>query len=60
MVFLKVYPSKEIFRFIKNGKLSPMYIGPFEILKMIVVAAYRLLLPPKLSGVHDVFHVSLL
>ena len=47
-------------RFGKKGKLSPRYIRPFEILERIGKSAYKLALPPKLSGVHDVFHVSML
>ena len=47
-------------RFGKKGKLSPRYIGPFEILETIGKVAYRLALPPSLSSVHDVFHVSML
>ena len=47
-------------RFGKSGKLSPWFIGPFEILERIGEVAYRLALPPQLSGVHDVFHVSML
>ncbi|CAN6446957.1 unnamed protein product [Victoria cruziana] len=60
MVFLKVSPSKGIFRFGEKRKLSPRYIGPFEILERIGHVAYRLALPPQLSHVHNVFHVSLL
>ena len=37
-----------------------MYIGPFEILKRVGPVAYRLALPQSLSGVHEVFHVSML
>ena len=47
-------------RFGKKGKLSPHFIGPFEILERIGISAYRLALPPNLSSVHDVFHVSML
>ena len=39
-------------------KLSPRYVGPFEILERVGNVAYRLALPPKLDRVHDVFHVS--
>ena len=45
-------------RFGKNGKLSPKYVGPYEILERIAEVAYRLALAPKLSKAHDVFHVS--
>ena len=47
-------------RFGKRGKLSPRFIGPFEILKRVGTVAYRLALPPSMSGVHEVFHVSML
>ena len=49
-----------MFRFDKRGKLSPRFIGPFEILERIGSVAYRLALPPSMSGVHKVFHVSML
>jgi hypothetical protein len=59
-VFLKVAPMKGVTRFGKRGKLNPRYIGPYEILDRVGPLAYRLALPPHLSGVHNVFHVSTL
>ena len=59
-VFLKVMPKREVVRFGKRGKLSPRFIGPFEILERVGTVAYRLALPPSMSGVHEVFHVSML
>ncbi|PKI38846.1 hypothetical protein CRG98_040763 [Punica granatum] len=59
-VFLKVSPWKGIIRFGKKGKLSPRYIGPYEILERIGKVAYLLALPPELSRIHNVFHVSML
>ena len=59
-VFLKVMPKRGVVRFGKLGKLSPRFIGPFEILERIGTVAYRLALPPSMSGVHKVFHVSML
>jgi hypothetical protein len=47
-------------RFGKRGKLSPRYIGPFEIFRKVGVVAYGLVLPPQLDHVHPVFHVSML
>ena len=58
-VFLKVIPKRGVVRFNKRGKLSPRFIGPFEILERVGIA-YRLALPPSMSGVHEVFHVSML
>ncbi|KAM6586669.1 hypothetical protein CsatA_009274 [Cannabis sativa] len=59
-VFLRVTPRKglSVKRFGKRGKLSPRYVGPFQILDRVGSVAYRIALPPSLSGVHNVFHVS--
>ncbi|KAL0543603.1 hypothetical protein IC582_018703 [Cucumis melo] len=59
-VFLKVAPMRGVLRFERRGKLSPRFVGLFEILERIGPVAYRLALPPSLSTVHDVFHVSML
>ncbi|XP_038896709.1 uncharacterized protein LOC120084969 [Benincasa hispida] len=59
-VFLKVASMKSVLRFGKRGKLNSCFIGPFEILKQVGPVAYRLALPPSLSAVHNVFHVSML
>ncbi|KAI5348129.1 hypothetical protein L3X38_001016 [Prunus dulcis] len=53
-------PWKGVMRFGKRGKLSPRYIGPYEITERIGPVAYRLALPTELSRIHDVFHVSML
>nr|GFC29129.1 putative reverse transcriptase domain-containing protein [Tanacetum cinerariifolium] len=58
MVMLKVSPWKGVIRFGKHGKLSPRYIGPFEIIEKIGPMAYKLELPEKLHGIHNTFYVS--
>ena len=57
---LKVNPKRGVVRFGKRRKLSPRFIGSFEILERMYTVAYRLALLPSMSGVHEVFHVSML
>ena len=58
-IFLKVTPLKRMMRFEKRGKLSPRYIGPFEISERIRKIDNKLALSPKLSLVHNGFHISM-
>ncbi|WMV50627.1 hypothetical protein MTR67_044012 [Solanum verrucosum] len=51
---------KGVMRFGKKGKISPRYVGPYRILKMIGKVGYELELPAYLAAVHPVFHISLL
>ncbi|XP_070002329.1 uncharacterized protein [Nicotiana sylvestris] len=59
-VLLRVSPMQGMMRFGKKGKLSPRFIGPFEILDRVGEVAYILAFPPSLSAVHPVFHVLML
>ncbi|XP_062075024.1 uncharacterized protein LOC133779037 [Humulus lupulus] len=59
-VFLHVSPMKGIKNFGKKGNLSHRFVGPFMISEKIRQVAYRLAMPPALSGVHNVFQVSIL
>ena len=59
-VFLKVMPNRGVVRFGKRGKLSLRFVGTLEILERVGTVACRLALPPSMSGVHEVFHVSML
>ena len=57
-MYLKVSTLKGIRCFHVRGKLAPHYVGPFQIVGRRGEVAYQLDLPPSLSTVHDVFHVS--
>jgi hypothetical protein len=58
LVYLKVSPMRGTRRFRVKGKLAPRYVRPFKIIDRKGEVAYQLELPPQLSEVHDVFHVS--
>ena len=57
-VNLKVSPIRGLRRFKVKGKLSPGYIGSFQVLERRGEVAYQLELPARLSDVHNVFHIS--
>ena len=59
-VFLKVSPWKKVMRFGKKGKLSPRFIGSYEVIEKVGPVVYRLALPPELENIHNVFHVLML
>ena len=59
-VFIKVAPMKGVMRFGKRGKLSPRYVGPYEVIERIGKVAYKLELPQEMASIHNVFHVSML
>ena len=53
-------PKRGVVRFAKWGKLSLRFIGPFKVLEKVGAVVYWLALSSSLSGVHEVFHVSML
>ena len=57
-VFLRVTPMTGVGRALKSRKLTPRFIGPYQILKRVGDVAYQIALPPSLSNLHSVFHVS--
>jgi len=57
-VFLRVTPTTRIGRALKSRKLTPQFIGPYQITRRIGPATYEIALPPHLANLHNVFHVS--
>jgi hypothetical protein len=57
-VYLRVSPMKGVCRFGIKGKLAPCYISPYAIIDKYGPLSYQVELSSKLSGVHNVFHVS--
>jgi len=45
-------------RALKSKKLTPCFIGPYQITKSVGEVAYQVALPPSLSNLHSLFHVS--
>jgi hypothetical protein len=57
-VYLNVSPMGGSWRFKVQSKLAPWFIRLFKITEKRGEVAYQLELPPQLSDVHNVFHVS--
>ena len=57
-VFLRVTPTTGVGRVLKSRKLTPRFIGPYQITRRIGLTAYEIALPPHLANLHNVFHVS--
>ncbi|XP_051147510.1 uncharacterized protein LOC127262748 [Andrographis paniculata] len=57
-VLVKVSPMKGIRRFGIKEKLTPHYVGPYEIIDRVGDWAYRLALSNSMEQIHNVFHVS--
>ena len=57
-MFLRVTPMTGVGRALKSKKLTPKFIGAYQISERVGTVAYRIGLSPHLSNLHDVFHVS--
>jgi hypothetical protein len=55
---LRVNPVTGVGCALKCRKLTPRFVGPFEIIEKVGVVAYRIALPPSFSNLYDVFQVS--
>jgi hypothetical protein len=57
-VYLNVSPKRGLRHFKVRAKLAPRFIGTFKIMEKRGGVAYQLEMPPQLSDVYDMFHVS--
>ena len=55
---MRITPTTGVGKAIRSRKLSPKFIGPYQVLRKIGPVAYEIALPPQLSNLHSVFHVS--
>ena len=49
---------KSVQRFGVKRKLAPRYVSPFQIIGQSGKVAYKIQLPPEMSAIFNVFHVS--
>jgi len=54
-MFLRVTPITGVGRVLKSKKLTPRFIGPYQITRRIGPVAYEIALPPQLTNLHNVF-----
>jgi len=57
-VFLRVTRTTGVGRALRSKKLSPKFLGPYQITRRIGPVAYEIALPPQLANLHPMFHVS--
>jgi len=57
-VFLRVTQTTGVGRALRSKKLSPKFLGPYQIMRRIGLVAYKITLPPQLANLHPVFHAS--
>jgi hypothetical protein len=58
--FLWVKSHKSSIKFVKGVKISPLFVGSFEVVERKGPMDYRLALLDSLRRMHDVFHVLVL
>lgn len=57
-MFLRLTPETGVCRALKSRKLTPCFIGPYQILKRVGKVSYRVALPLSLLNLRSFFHVS--
>lgn len=57
-MFLMFIPVAGVGSASKSQKLTPHFIGLYQILKRVSEVSYQVALPPSLLNLHSIFHVS--
>ena len=57
-LFLRVTRTTGVGKALRSRKLSPKFLGLYQISRRIGPVAYEIALPPQLANLHPVFHVS--
>jgi len=57
-VFLRVTRTTSVGRALRSRKLSPKFLGPYQISRRIGSVSYEIALCPQLANLHPVFHMS--
>jgi hypothetical protein len=57
-VYLRVFQMKGVHHFGIKGKLALFYIGSYPTIDKYGPMSHQVELPSRLSGVHNIFHVS--
>lgn len=57
-MFFRVTPTADVCRALRSNKLTPKFIGPYQILRHVGLVAYQIIQHPNLANLHNVFHVS--
>jgi len=57
-VFLRVTQTTGVGRALRSRKLSPKFLGPYQITRRIRPVAYEIALPPQSANLHPMFHMS--
>ena len=55
---MRITSTTGVGRAIRSKKLSPKFIGIYQILRRIGPVAYEIALHPQLANLHPMFHVS--
>ncbi|KAA3466830.1 Chromo domain-containing protein [Gossypium australe] len=59
-MYFESFSLEEGYKIWTKREVDPRFIGPYKVLELVGLVEYRLALPPELSKIHNMFHVSML